>query len=431
MRSMTRAAALAVTLSLTAGSVGALATGAQAAAVETKAVIANYQAIAHAMYKDAHSGAVALKAAVGDLVKAPSEASLKAARAAWIASRPAYQQTEALRFGNAVVDDWEGKVNAWPLDEGLIDYVDAGYGSEAEHNPLYTANLIANKKVRVGATMVDATRIDKKMIAGLHEAQEVEANVSIGYHAVEFLLWGQDLNGTGPGAGNRPYTDFDTRNCTNKNCDRRAAYLTAATDLLVDDLAEMVGYWAPGGIARTQLEGKGLEGALATILTGLGSLSYGELAGERMKLGLMLHDPEEEHDCFSDNTHNSHYYDQVGMVAFATGRYVRADGSVMAGPSVLDVAAAKDKAVAEELQKALAATSAKMQVMKDTADSGKMAYDQMIGEGNAAGNKIVQDVIDGLVAQTRAIERVVAALDLKIEIEGSDSLDNPTAVGKN
>ena len=63
--------------------------------------------------------------------------------------------------------------------------------------------------------------------------------------------------------------------------------------------------------------------------------------------------------------------------------------------------------------------------MKDTADSGKMAYDQMIGAGNAEGNKIVQDVVDGLVAQARAIEGVVAALDLTIEVEGSDSLDNP------
>src|SRR3546814_1847620 len=131
---------------------------------------------------------------------------------------------------------------------------------------LYTANVIASKSVRVGATKVDTTTIDKELIAGLHEAQEVEANVSIGYHAVEFLLWGQDLNGTGPGAGNRPWTDFDTANCTNGNCDRRAAYLTAATDLLVDDLAEMVGHWAPGGIARPQLESKGPEGDRKSVL---------------------------------------------------------------------------------------------------------------------------------------------------------------------
>lgn len=428
MTSMTRAAVLAATL---AASLGGLPSGGHAASPDAKAVIATYEAIAEAMYQDAHAGTVALQQAVDALVKAPTESTLKAARKAWIDARPAYQQTEGLRFGNAIVDDWEGRVNAWPLDEGLIDYVDAGYGSEAEHNPLYTANVIANRKIRVGATMVDASTIDKKLIASLHEAQEVEANVSIGYHAVEFLLWGQDLNGTGPGAGNRPHTDFDPKNCTNGDCERRAAYLVAATDLLVDDLAEMVANWAPGGAARKDLEGKGSQGALATILTGLGSLSYGELGGERMKLGLILHDPEEEHDCFSDNTHNSHYYDQVGMQALATGRYVRTSGKAVEGPGILDLAAAKDKAVAGELRKALQTTTARMQVMKDAADSGRMAYDQMIGEGNDTGNRIVQEAIDALVAQTRAIERVVAALDLTIQIEGSDSLDNPAAVGKN
>src|SRR3546814_19309442 len=116
---------------------------------------------------------------------------------------------------------------------------------------LYTANVIASKSVRVGATKVDTTTIDKELIAGLHEAQEVEANVSIGYHAVEFLLWGQDLNGTGPGAGNRPWTDFDTATCTNGNCARRAAYPTAPTDLRVADLAELVDHLPPGGTHPT------------------------------------------------------------------------------------------------------------------------------------------------------------------------------------
>jgi putative iron-regulated protein len=59
------------------------------------------------------------------------------------------------------------------------------------------------------------------------------------------------------------------------------------------------------------------------------------------------------------------------------------------------------------------------------------SYDQMIGEGNAAGNAVVQRVIDALLDQTKALERAVAALDLKaIEFEGSDSLDNPAKVGE-
>ena len=216
-------------------------------------------------------------------------------------------------------------------------------------------------------------------------------------------------------------------NCTNSHCDRRRAYLKAATDLLVDDLAEMAASWKDGD-ARKALMDKGDNGALTAMLTGLGSLSYGELAGERMKLGLILHDPEEEHDCFSDNTHNSHYYDEVGMKAIWAGAYDGTGGSKVTGPSLADLAAEKAPDAKAKLDQAFADTLAKMQVMKDTADSGKMAYDQMLADGNAEGNKIVQDVVDALVAQTRAIEAVVAGLGLKIEVEGSDSLDNPSAV---
>jgi len=393
------------------------------------AVLKTYGDIAQAKYEDALAGANTLAAAIDALIATPTEATLAAARTAWKASRPAYQETEGYRFGNAIVDDWEGRVNAWPLDEGLIDYVETKtYGDVSDANPLYTANVIANKEIQIGPDKVDATVINVELLGRLQEAGDVEANVAIGYHAIEFLLWGQDLNGTGPGAGSRPATDYDTANCTNGNCDRRAAYLKAASDLLVADLAEMVANWQPEGAARKELADKGADGGLSTILTGLGSLSYGELAGERMKLGLLLHDPEEEHDCFSDNTADSHYYDQAGMVSIWQASYKRADGTTVSGASLRDLVAAKDAAAAKRVDDALAATTAKMQVMKDTADAGE-AYDQMIAAGNDKGNQIVQDVVDGLVGQTRAIEGAVAALGLKIEVEGSDSLDNPAAVG--
>ncbi len=422
LKKMLLAATAALALS---GAVPAFAADAPAAS----AVLKTYGDIAQAKFEDALTTAKALNVAVDALIANPSDATLAAARDAWKAARPSYQQTEVYRFGNAIVDDWEGRVNAWPLDEGLIDYVDAkSYGDSSDSNPLYTANVIANKTLQIGPDKVDATEINDDLLHKLQEAGDVEANVATGYHAIEFLLWGQDLNGTGPGAGNRPATDYDTKNCTNGNCDRRAAYLKAATDLLVSDLEEMVANWQPEGEARKQLSEKGDEGGLATILTGIGSLSYGELAGERMKLGLILHDPEEEHDCFSDNTANSHYYDQVGMVSAWQGKYTRTDGSVVEGPSIRELAAAKNADAAKRVDEALANTSAKMQVLKDTSDKGE-AYDQMIGADNPKGNAIVQEAIDGLIGQTRAVEAVVAALGLKIEVEGSDSLDNPDAVG--
>jgi putative iron-regulated protein len=189
----------------------------------------------------------------------------------------------------------------------------------------------------------------------------------------------------------------------------------------------MVAAWAPEGDAAKAVTSDPQAGVRA-ILTGMGSLSYGELAGERMKLGLLLHDPEEEHDCFSDNTHASHLNDAIGIQSAYTGEYTRVDGSKMTGPSVSDLVAEKDAALDKEVQGKLDATLSAMNAMAERAEGGE-AYDQMIGEGNVEGNAAVQAAIDGLIDQTRSFERVIASLDLgAIELEGSDSLDNPDAV---
>src|SRR5262245_4644855 len=242
--------------------IGLISGPALAGAPDAKAVVTTYADVAQAMYEDALTTAERLDATVKALLADPSDATLAAAREAWLTSRPPYQQTEGYRFGNAIVDDWEGKVNAWPLDEGLIDYVADSYGTESDENPLYTANVIANKSISFGGETIDTGTIDKDLLRKLHEAADSEANVATGYHAIEFLLWGQDLNGTGPGAGNRPASDYDTANCTHGNCDRRAAYLKAAASLLVDDLKEMVGDWTKDGAARKALRDAGGNAAL-------------------------------------------------------------------------------------------------------------------------------------------------------------------------
>ncbi|MBY6263751.1 peptidase [Azospirillum sp. 412522] len=404
---------------------------AQAAAPDYKDVAKNYADIAHAAYEDATNGAKALKKAVDALVANPTEENLAKARTVWKAARVPYMQTEAFRFGNPIVDEWEGKVNAWPLDEGLIDYVDEGYAG-GESNPYAKANVIANPKITAGGKTIDARKITKELLAEkLHEAGKVEANVATGYHAIEFLLWGQDLHGTGPGAGERKATDYAKgKDCTNAHCDRRAQYLKVATQMLVDDLAEMTADWAAKGKARVSIAKAPESEGVARMLTGLGSLSYGELAGERMKLGLMLHDPEEEHDCFSDNTHNSHYYDEVGMVNVYNGSYKRTDGKTVSGASLSQLVAAKSADADAAVKTAMANTMKAMQAIKDTADSGKMAYDQMIAADNDEGNKLVSNGIDGLVAQKKALEGAVAALGVSVEVKGSDSLDDPSKVGK-
>lgn len=400
---------------------------APALAATPEDVTKTYADIALATYQDSLTTAQALQQAVAALVASPSDETLAAAKTAWLAARVPYQQSEAYRFGNPIVDDWEGRVNAWPLDEGLIDYTAAGYGNE--ENQLATLNVIATPKFTLSGAEIDASTITPELIAGtLHEADGIEANVASGYHAIEFLLWGQDLNGTGPGAGARPFTDFAAGDaCTGGNCDRRGAYLQAATDLLVADLTEMVGNWEEAGPARAAVTADPQKGILAA-LTGMGSLSYGELAGERIKLGLMLNDPEEEHDCFSDNTHNSHYYDGIGIRNVYLGSYTRIDGSVVSGASLSELVAAADPAIDTQLKAGLDASVAALGAIKSAAEAG-MAYDQMLATGDAKGEELIMGAVNALVTQTASIDRAVTALGLsKISFEGSDSLDNPNAV---
>ena len=410
----------------------ALSTACLAAApvlADKAAVLDNYANIALAKYEDSLITGQRLQSAVNALIANPSGEALQAARQAWLAARVPYQQTEVYRFGNAIVDDWEGKVNAWPLDEGLIDYLDAAYGGATDENEYAVLNVIANPSFSLSGQTIDAAKITPALLEGqLHEADEIESNVATGYHAIEFLLWGQDLNGHGSGAGDRPWTDYARgETCTGGNCDRRGDYLAAATDLLVSDLTWMVSQWQDNGAARDQLTADENAG-ISTILTGMGSLSYGEQAGERMKLGVMLNDPEEEHDCFSDNTHNSHFYDAMGIRNVYLGSYTRIDGSVVSGPSLSSLVAETAANVDAELTAKLNATMLEMAEMKAAAEAG-FAYDMMLERGNAEGEALIMGAVNALVDQTLSIERAITALGVaEIAFEGSDSLDDPEAV---
>lgn len=392
-----------------------------------KEVIINYSNIAEAKYKDALILAQQLHNSILDFMNNTNDENFNLVKISWLKSRTAYQQTEVFRFGNPIVDDWEGKVNAWPLDEGLIDYVDNTnyYPSE---NDFSNFNVIANKNLKVEGELIDASIINTDLLSTkLHEIGGNEANVAIGYHAIEFLLWGQDLNGTKEGNGNRKYTDFRLEQCTNDNCDRRREYLLAASELLIEDLKFMNNAWSSEGDAREDLINDN-ENAIKRILIGMGSLSYGELAGERMKLGLMLHDPEEEHDCFSDNTHNSHYYNVVGIKNVFLGEYRNLDGKLISGPSISSMLKVEDKKLQKKTKKSINTTIKNMKKIVKSAESG-MTYDMLIAEGNKKGNKLIQKAIDSLIVQSKNIELVANALNVQnLQIEGSESLDNPDAV---
>jgi putative iron-regulated protein len=378
-----------------------------------QAVVKHYADMAHAIFSDAHSTAVDLQKAVDALLANPTDETLQAAKQAWMGARVPYMQSEVFRFGNPVVDEWEGQLNAWPLDEGLIDYVEGDY-QHALGNPGATANIIANKQLQIGEDKIDVSEITGEKLASLNELAGSEANVATGYHAIEFLLWGQDLNGTNAGAGKRPVSDYiEGEGCTGGNCDRRRAYLKAATELLVSDLEEMVNEWK-AGVAdnyRASLEKESAENGLRKMFFGMGSLSLGELAGERMKVALEANSPEDEHDCFSDNTHNSHFYNAKGIRNVYLGEYRRVDGSTLSGPSLASLVEGTDPQLNSTLKTDLETTEAKLQALVTSAEQGE-AFDQLIGPDNSEGQAKVRAAIGALVQQTASIEKAAAALGI-------------------
>ncbi len=400
------------------------ATAAKVDEAAAKAVVNHYADLALAVFSDAASTGKALQAAVDALLADPSEATLKAAREAWLAARVPYMQTEVFRFGNPVVDEWEGQLNAWPLDEGLIDYVAEDY-QHALGNPGAQANIIANTEIQVGEDKIDVSEITGELLASLNELGGSEANVATGYHAIEFLLWGQDLNGTNPGAGERPYTDYLVgEGATGGHNERRRTYLKAATDLLVSDLEEMVEQWKDGveGNYRSELVADSADNGLRKMLFGMGSLSLGELAGERMKVALEANSTEDEHDCFSDNTHNSHFYNGKGIRNVYLGEYKQVDGSTLTGPSLSELVAKTDAQADATLKADLQETEAKLQALVDSAEKNNVHFDQLIAQGNAEGQQLVRDAIAVLVKQTGTIEQ--AAGKLGISDLNSDTADH-------
>ncbi|MED5503610.1 MAG: imelysin family protein [Pseudomonadota bacterium] len=400
-----------------------IASGSTVAATVTKQqVVEHYADVAHAVFADSLTTAKTLDVKIDEFLKSPSAKKLEEVKQAWLDSRVPYQQSEVFRFGNAIVDDWEGQLNAWPLDEGLIDYVAADYQYELG-NEGAAANIVANTSLQIGASKLDVSKITPELIADLNEVGGSEANVASGYHAIEFLLWGQDLNGTNAGAGQRAYTDFVVGSeCTNGHCDRRGEYLKAAADLLVQDLEWMEKQWSADvkGNYREELLNDSADNGLRKMLFGMGSLSLGELAGERMKVALEANSTEDEHDCFSDNTHNSHYYNEQGIYNVYTGTYKGVSGKELSGPSIADLVAQKDKKAAEEIQKQFDTTRSQVGELVTSAEKNNQHFDQLIAAGNAQGNALVNDTIMSLVAQTGAIERAA-------NIVGIDSLSPDTA----
>ena len=303
-----------------------------ASSAELKQVVLNYANIVHASYVDSLNLAKNMQETINAFMESPSAESLEKAKQSWIDSRFPYLQTEVYRFYGGPIDDEdgpEGLLNAWPMDESYVDYVEGSPKS----------GIINNTE--------KYPEITQELLLSLNE-KEGEENISCGYHAIEFLLWGQDFNSDGP--GNRPFTDYTTA----ANADRRKEFLKITVNLLIENLQSLVNDWAPDQKNyRNDFVNSQPKESFQKILMGMTLLAGFELAGERILVAYESKAQEDEHSCFSDTTHNDSIYDIIGIKNVWTGRYTRADGSIIEGPGIRNFALRIDADLTEKIDNSL------------------------------------------------------------------------------
>jgi putative iron-regulated protein len=381
------AAAVLTLASLTAASLQTAAptaapTAAAAEAADHASVARHYAALVYANYSDTLAAAKDMQTTIATFLKAPSAEGLDKARQAWRDAREFYGQTEAFRFYGGPIDDEngpEGQINAWPMDEAYVDYVEG----KAK------AGIVNNPKIKITK-------------AALVKANERggEENISAGWHAIEFLLWGQDLSETG--AGKRPFEDYVVGK--GANAERRGQYLTVVTDLLVDDLASVTKAWAPNAKNYRAKFEKGGKESVRKMIVGLGSLSRGELSGERIEVALNSQDQEDEHSCFSDNTHRDVVTNAKGIQNVWVGQYVQRDGKTLAGPGLRDLVAVKDAALAEK-------TTSQINSTVTDAEAIPAPFDRAIIKG-APGRPVIEKTVVSLVAQSKLLVEAASAVGI-------------------
>jgi putative iron-regulated protein len=298
-----------------------------------------YIDLAFKSYEKAADDAKLLQAAVDAFLDAPSDDTLKAARQAWLAARPAYLKTEAFRFYGGPIDAVESEINAWPVNEAYIDSV--------------------RGKADAGLVNDPSVKLDVDTLEGLNQKQD-EADVTIGWHAVEFLLWGQDESATGP--GNRPYTDYIAGQAST---DRRRQYLKLVTHQLAKELHDLEESWEFEEANSYANAFKALppREAVGRMVNGLAILAGYELMSERMGVALDSGDQEDEQSCFSDSTKSDFVYDLVGIRQVWTG-----DTEDKSRAGLNDLVKAIDPALATQVDTALANAEIRIAALGDPWD---------------------------------------------------------------
>jgi putative iron-regulated protein len=351
-------------------------------------VLAAYAEGVHAEYQASLISAKIMDASIDAFVATPTQGNLDDAKMKWLSARDDYGYTEAFRFYAGPIDNEEtgkeGQINAWPLDEQYVDYVDGNATAGIVNNPTAYPEITA------------------EVISEANE-KDGEANISTGWHAIEFLLWGQDKSEIAP--GNRAFTDYTSA----PNADRRKTYLSTASDLLITDLTELVAAWAPDqNNFRKDFLAADPNESLRKMITGIGELSRGELAGERMTVAFQERSQEDEHSCFSDNTTSDIIANAVGIQKVVLGQYKTGQTSL----GLADLVATKDKALAQRLRDEVAASVA-------SAKTIPAPFDQNLREGvadDAPGRVAIQKTTDDLSKQTDTIVEAATKLGVTIEV---------------
>ncbi|MCS6899604.1 MAG: imelysin family protein [Myxococcales bacterium] len=374
---------------------------------EAQQAITTYKAIAYGVYGESVAGAKKLQSAVDAFVAAPDEAKLAAAKQAWIDARIPYNQNDVFRFYGGPIDHEEtgpeGAINAWPLDENFIDYTrdepNAGIINHPEKFPIIDEALIEEQNEQGG-----------------------EKNISSGFHAIAFLLWGQDDETAGTGPGKRPFTDFvDGGTATNQA--RRRAYLKAAAALLVKHLEQVEAAWKPGIVdnyaanfgvkpSADSTTGDGVKDALARMIRGIGSMAKAELAGERMTVAFKNRSQEDEHSCFSDTTWFDLRDNALGLQNVWLGQY----RGQKVGPGLDVVFRAVDAPLADTITRDLATAVDKLTSLAAANDS--LPFDVMLAEPDGSPARVeVLEVIKALRSAADGLSLGAARLGLTISLE--------------
>lgn len=326
---------------------------------EFAAAAENYANIVIASYRDSYDETVKLKELIDAFVDNPTEAGFTACKEQWLKARVPYGQTEAYRFYGGPIDNEdgpEGLINAWPMDENYIDYVEGNS----------TAGLINNLK--------EYPAITKALLEKLNESFS-EESIFTGYHAIEFLLWGQDFYENS--GGQRPYTDYVVGG-TASNQERRGLYLKLTAELLLDHLDLVKGEWEEGGAYRTSFLALPKNDVVNKIFTALGELSKGELSGERMFVAVDSKDQENEHSCFADNTIADIVNNFKGIVNVYRGEYRKVDGSTVSGVSYSSLVQRISPEKAQTVDNAIGVTQKAIEAIPDPFDQAILHNEEEI-----------------------------------------------------